>query len=146
MISETDSSTLFEIKIEKDTQFNKQRGTIITWKKNLNDDDDDVAISFQDKDGVKEIWYDLFKSFIINPFVSHFNRKIICEIQDKIFKEDSFDCEEDEEEVLPDPTVEGLPFLAKEIGSSFMNNKANRIQDHIMADRVNPCLYLGKND
>lgn len=57
MISENDTSTLFEIKIEKDTQFNKQRGTIITWKKNLNDDDDDVAISFQEKDGVKEIWY-----------------------------------------------------------------------------------------
>ena len=56
MNSETDSSTVFEIKIDKDTKFNKQRGTIITWRKNLDDDDDDIAISFQDKDGVKEIW------------------------------------------------------------------------------------------
>ena len=56
MTSETDSSTVFEIKIEKDTEFNKQRGTIITWKNNVSEDDDDVAISFQDKEGVKEIW------------------------------------------------------------------------------------------
>jgi hypothetical protein len=56
MNSETDSSIVFEIKIEKDTEINKQRGTIITWKKNIHDEDHDVAISFQDKDGVKEIW------------------------------------------------------------------------------------------
>lgn len=56
MSSELDSSTIFGIKIEKETEFNKQRGTIITWKNTGNDDDDDVAISFQDKEGVKEIW------------------------------------------------------------------------------------------
>jgi hypothetical protein len=57
MSSETDSLLVFEIKIEKDTEFNKQRGTIITWKSNVSDEDDDIAISFQDKEGVKEIWY-----------------------------------------------------------------------------------------
>jgi hypothetical protein len=76
------------------------------------------------------------KSFIIFQYIIHFYRKIICEFQDKIYKEDSFDCEEDEEEILPDPTVETLPTIAKEIASSFMNHKATKIQDHIMSDRV----------
>jgi len=69
-------------------------------------------------------------------FVTHLFRKIICENQDKIYKEDSFDCEEEEEEILPEPTVEGLPNLCKEIASSFMTHKAAKIQDHIMSDRV----------
>lgn len=56
MHSEHDNSTVFEIKIDKNSEFNKQRGTIITWKTNNKEEDDDTAISFQEKDGVKEIW------------------------------------------------------------------------------------------
>ena len=56
MTSEEDSATLFEIKITKEFEFNKQRGTIITWKKDIHEEDDDIAISFQEKEGVKEIW------------------------------------------------------------------------------------------
>ena len=57
MSSETEITNLvFDINISLETEFNKQRGTIITWKNNVQDEDDDVAISFQDKEGVKEIW------------------------------------------------------------------------------------------
>ena len=31
-------------------------GTIITWKEKPEDEDDDIAISFQEKEGSKEIW------------------------------------------------------------------------------------------
>jgi hypothetical protein len=56
MNSENDSSLVFDIKVDRVNEFNKQRGTIITWKNNPKEEDDDTAISFQEKDGVKEIW------------------------------------------------------------------------------------------
>ena len=115
MSLETDLSTVFDIKIEKETEFNKQRGTIITWKNNLYDEDDDIAISFQDKEGVKDVW------------------KLICEIQGKVFKEDSFDYDDEEEGILPDPTLDNISSIA---GSSLLSNKINKIQQHIICDRV----------
>ena len=80
-------------------------------------------------------------AFLLFCIISHicysfFFRKYICEIQGKTFKEDSFDCEDDEEEILPDPNIDNLSIIAKEIGSSFMNHKASKIQEHVMADRV----------
>ena len=128
MNSETDlPNTVFEIKIERHSQFNKQRGTILTWKKNSQDDDDDVAISFQEIDGVKEIW------------------KFICENQGKTFKDESFDYD-DEEEILPIPIIENISEIAREIGSSLLTNKVNKIQEHIICDRVLNFFILGKND
>lgn len=118
MSLETDLSTVFDIKIEKETEFNKQRGTIITWKNNLYDEDDDIAISFQDKEGVKDVW------------------KLICEIQGKVFKEDSFDYDDEEEGILPDPTLDNISSIAIDIGSSLLSNKINKIQQHIICDRV----------
>jgi len=55
MTNENDGAIMFNLKILSNLVFNKQRGTILTW--NCKDEDeDDTAISFQDKDGVKEIW------------------------------------------------------------------------------------------
>ena len=126
MSSETDSLLVFEIKIEKDTEFNKQRGTIITWKNNVSDEDDDIAISFQDKEGVKEIWYNY-----------HWIRKLICIIQNKAFKEESFDFEDDEEEeILPEPTLDNISNIAKEIGASILTPKATKILEHVASDKV----------
>ena len=55
MISETDNEEMFSIELnKKDVEFNYQRSTILTWKEN-DGEDDDSAISFQEKEGLIEI-------------------------------------------------------------------------------------------
>jgi len=56
MFSETDNDKIFELKITNEIEFHRQRGTILTWKGKEDEDDDDSAISFQEKEGVQEIW------------------------------------------------------------------------------------------
>jgi hypothetical protein len=57
MISETDNGTMVELKLNNGLDFHRQRGTILTWKRNNLEEDDDTAISFQEKEGIKEVWY-----------------------------------------------------------------------------------------
>ena len=56
MISEVNDESMFELKLLGDMEFHRQRGTILTWKNNKDEEDDDTAISFQDKEGIKEVW------------------------------------------------------------------------------------------
>ncbi len=56
MISETNSIEIFELKLSDAIEFNRQRGTILTWKSKAEEEDDDSAISFQDKEGIREVW------------------------------------------------------------------------------------------
>lgn len=51
--NESDGSLLLESKIQLDTQYQKQQGTLIVWTES---DNYDLALSFQDKDGCNEIW------------------------------------------------------------------------------------------
>lgn len=51
--NETDGSLLLESKIQLDTQYQKQQGTLIVWTES---DNYDLALSFQDRDGCDEIW------------------------------------------------------------------------------------------
>lgn len=68
MFSETDNNDkIFELKITHDLEFHRQRGTILTWKDKEDEEDDDSAISFQEKEGVQEVWY--YKDYYF--FVSH---------------------------------------------------------------------------
>lgn len=57
MVSETDNESIFELELKNNIDFHRQRFTILTWKSDDNDeDDDDAAISFQDKEGIEEVW------------------------------------------------------------------------------------------
>ena len=56
MISETSLAQIFELKLSDSIDFHRQRGTILTWKSRLEEEDDDTAISFQDKEGIREVW------------------------------------------------------------------------------------------
>lgn len=56
MTSEINNVIMFELKINQELDFHRQRGTILTWKSKEEEDDDDTAISFQDKEGIKEVW------------------------------------------------------------------------------------------
>ncbi len=100
MTNEVDGAIMFNLKILSDFDFHKQRGTILTWTVNSNEEEDDTAISFQDKEGVQDIW------------------RIICNIKGIDDKEDYyFKDEEDEyeDEVLLEPSIENLAAIAKEI-------------------------------
>jgi hypothetical protein len=56
MVSETNYSIMFDLKISNNMEFHRQRGTILTWKVKDDEEDDDTAISFQDKEGIREVW------------------------------------------------------------------------------------------
>ena len=56
MISENNNDIIFELKLTLNILFHRQRGTILTWKRKEEEEDDDAAISFQDKEGIKEVW------------------------------------------------------------------------------------------
>jgi hypothetical protein len=56
MVSETNLDVIFEFKITEYIDFHRQRGTILTWKVKQDEEDDDSAVSFQDKEGIREIW------------------------------------------------------------------------------------------
>lgn len=60
MISETNNVTMVELKLTNGLDFHRQRGTILTWKRSKDEEDDDTAISFQEKEGIKEVWYIFF--------------------------------------------------------------------------------------
>ena len=56
MLNELTEEEMFNIEINNNTvEFHNQRGTIMTWKTGDDDGDDNIAISFQEKDGVIEI-------------------------------------------------------------------------------------------
>lgn len=57
MVSEINNETMFELKLMGEMDFHRQRGTILTWKNKKEEEDDDTAISFQDKEGIREVWY-----------------------------------------------------------------------------------------
>ncbi len=56
MISETNLEEIFALKLCDSVEFHRQRGTILTWKSRPEEEDDDSAISFQDKEGIREVW------------------------------------------------------------------------------------------
>ena len=56
MLSEINNETIFELKLLSDLDFHRQRGTILTWKSKKEEEDDDTAISFQEKEGIREVW------------------------------------------------------------------------------------------
>ncbi len=47
---------MFEMKLTNHLEFRRQRGTILTWKSRAEEEDDDSAISFQEKEGIREVW------------------------------------------------------------------------------------------
>lgn len=72
--NESDGSLLLESKIQVDTQYQKQQGTLIVWTES---DNYDLALSFQEKDGCNEIW------------------EKICQVQGR---DPSYDQQDDEEQ------------------------------------------------
>ena len=59
--AESDGSTLLESRIQPDIAYQKQQETLIVWSQ---DDNFDLALSFQEKAGCDEIWEKICQVFL----------------------------------------------------------------------------------
>ena len=124
MLKETTNETIFNIDILKENiEFHNQRGTILTWKKMGSLDEDNIAISFQEKEGIAEI----FK-----------NIKIINGI---ILEDEDFFEEETPFEVFREVTTENLPNIYREIPPDMDESK---IQDLVNYLEGTNCEFIKK--
>ena len=124
MLKETTNETIFNIDILKgNIEFHNQRGTILTWKKMGSLDEDNIAISFQEKEGIAEI----FK-----------NIKIINGI---ILEDEDFFEEETPFEVFREVTTENLPNIYREIPPDMDESK---IQDLVNYLEGTNCEFIKK--
>lgn len=104
MINEITYEEMFSIDINKDTvDFHNQRGTIMTWKSSEDKKDDDIAISFQEKEGVTEI----IKNILVCEGKPN-DESILMEIQSEIYLEVS---------------IQNLPNLARELNIDIGEEK-----------------------
>ena len=106
MIEEKTEEVIINIDIKKENvEFHNQRGTILTWKKSNTFGEDNIAISFQDKEGVLEIIK---------------NIKII---NGKNLSDDEILIEDDPFYIFHDITVDNLPNIVREFGPTMDEQK-----------------------
>ena len=68
MLNEDNYEEMFNLEIKKNSvDFHNQRGIIITWKEGNDVSEDNIAISFQEKEGVIEIWNNILINQGKNP-------------------------------------------------------------------------------
>ena len=114
MVKEKTDEIIFNIDIIKENiNFHNQRGTILTWKKGGLYGQDNNAISFQEKEGLLEILRN----------IQIINGKNISQEEDLIKDESS--------EILSDVTIENLPNLVKELGSSMDEQKLSDFIEYL---------------
>ena len=74
MIREETDEEMFNIEIKGNSvEFHNQRGIIITWKMGNDISDDNNAISFQEKEGIIEIWNCILISQGKNPLDKNYS-------------------------------------------------------------------------
>lgn len=107
MTEEGNETKMFELDIDNNNEFHLQRKTILTWKSDLKEKDDNIGISFQDKDGINQI-----RKFIRR----HTGRDLDDEI-------------ENIRDSISNVSKDSLPFIAREIRqvSYYFNNTFNRM-------------------
>ncbi|EKX54069.1 hypothetical protein GUITHDRAFT_55103, partial [Guillardia theta CCMP2712] len=132
-----DSKDLLMTKIFEEDVFQRQGDTIVTWTNP--ETREDVALSFQEADGAKEIW------------------NIICQVQSRLRKNSSEECDTENnsgnnssgvlhnsddfyEMSLPQPEMENLEKL-QEIVSSATSVTRDRIVDGVMQDGYLAKIY-----
>ena len=115
----------FSIDLKKDNKinFHKERGTIITWRQNQNensalDNTDDSAISFQERQGFLEIYRNI----------------LICEGKDPDKEASLLEDDDDDKEIF-EVTSENLPNLIREFGKDMGEERMCRF-----------IVYLREND
>ena len=123
MLKEITNELIFNIDILKENiEFHNQRGTILTWKKINTLDEDNIAISFQEKEGITEI----FKNIkIING----------CILEDDFFEEET------PFEIFKEVTIENLHNIYRELQPDIDESK---IQDLVNYLEGTNCEFIKK--
>ena len=121
MINELTEEEMLNIDLDKNTSdFHNQRGTIMTWKTGDDKGDDNIAISFQEKEGVKEIMKNIF----------------ICEgknINDENIFMDS------QSENYFEVSIQNLPNLVRELNFDMGEQKLNLFINYL---KNNNCEFI----
>ena len=127
MLRENTQDFIFNIDIiEENLEFHNQRGTILTWKNEDTFEEDNIAISFQLKEGITEI----FK-----------NIKMIK--GENVQEDDVFFEEESPFEVLENVTNENLPNIMREIPPDMEESKINDFVNYLEMTGCNFIKKLG---
>ena len=106
MTKENNSEIIFSINLnDENFCFHNQRGTILTWKNSKNIVEDDSAISFQEKDGVNEIWKNIMSLRGVNS------------------DDDSFSLNDDLPNTDLEVSIQNLPNLCNEYGKNIDDQK-----------------------
>ena len=133
MLKENTKELIFNINIvEENLEFHNQRGTILTWKKGGASDEDNIAISFQEKEGITEI----FKNIrMING--------------ETIQEDDVFFEEETPLDTLKDVNIENLPNILREIPPDMDETKCTDLVNYLEmtdCDLIKKLGYLLLNE
>ena len=127
MLNEDTCEEMFKIELKKNSvEFHNQRGIIITWKDGNNINEDNIAISFQEKEGVIEIW----NNILINQGKNPLDKKncILNDIQSETDLEVS---------------IQNLPNLLRELGNDMDELKINNFVSFLKNSNYEFILKLG---
>ena len=139
MINELDNLVIFSMDVRAKGDFHLQRATIITWRESQEHNADDRAISFQEPEGVKEIWEFICKAKGIEDESGNIGIVITEEISNSNIQNSGIKsgC------VLPDVTVDNLPFIAHVIQSE-KETLAEKINEEVMENNCHLIKNLGE--
>jgi hypothetical protein len=56
MVSEINNESMFNLKLTRELELERQTATVLTWKSKKEEKHNDTAISFNSKEDFKEIW------------------------------------------------------------------------------------------
>ena len=112
MVKENSNIELFNIDLNENIEFHNQRGTILTWKTNISFSEDNIAISFQRKEDITEIW------------------KNICLIKGIDFDSDSFIIDEPIDNLF-DVNLNNLRDIEHEIRVDMDSQKFFQLENYI---------------
>ena len=128
MLNEDTLDEMFNIEIKKDSiEFHNQRGIIITWQIGNDSNEDNMAISFQEKEGVVEIWNKILINQGKNPFDK--NNLILVD---------------NHPEAYLDVSIQNLPNLFRELGTDMNEQKINYFISFLKKTNYEFILKLGE--
>ena len=128
MLNEDTGKQMFSVDIKKNSvDFNNQRGVIITWKEGNDISEDNIAISFQEKEGALEIWNNILTNQGKNPYDQ-------CNI---------FICDNQPETDL-EVSIQNLPNLVRELGNDMIESKVNNFVSFLKNTNYEFILKLGE--
>ena len=127
MLNEDTHEEMFNIEIKKNTiDFHNQRGIIITWKIGNDINEDNTAISFQEKEGVFEIWNNILINQGKNPLDK--NNSLLT----------------DQPEAYLDVSIQNLPNLFRELNSDMNELKINNFISFLKKSNFEFIIKLGE--